>query len=525
MKKRIFAAITAATLSISLCSCFNRNQPDVTGNPQASEDGALFQEQTELSIMIGSHASWPYQEDWIFWKYLQEATNTKLTVQAVPNAEMDTKITLLMADSKKLPDLIHAINKKPVDSFASSGAFIAIDDYLESMPNYTKFWNSLPEEERDQSFMQRVSEDGKTYFPSTYTGKGTVVNDRAWLYRKDIFEKHQLEIPQTMDELYTTGQRLKELYPDSYPINMRTGFAMLDVTSAQWKPYMTFNAFYDYQDETWKFGATEPVMKNIVEYWIKMIDAKLMPPDFLTMETKSWEEMMSTDRGFITADYLTRIDFFNILCRPKNPGYTLAVMQPPKASTSDGQHKTSKKSFDPTGYLICNTGDEKRISNAIQFVDWMYSDKASELLSWGKEGETYKTVSGKKEFIVGEDEMVRQKYGVMTYGLYLRLDPEGLLATASEEQNKNAELLNGYIEDRLNPINWLSYTEEETKINDEYGFAINEYTREMLGKFIMRQEPMSKWDGFVEELNHMGLQKYLNMLTGAYNRAKSFQTK
>lgn len=517
--------MTATALTLSLCSCLNQGSEKNLQKNQTGENGKLFPETTELSIMIGTHPSWPYQEDWLFWKYLQEATNTKLKIQVVPNTEMDTKITLSMADSKSLPDLIHAINKKPVDSFASSGAFIPIDDYVNDMPNYTKFWDSLPKQERDELMMQRVSTDGKTYFPSTYIGKGAVVNDRAWLYRKDIFEKNNLAVPQTMEELYETGLKLKKLYPDSYPVSMRTGFAMLDVTCAQWKPYMTFNAYYDYNDKTWKYGATDPIMKDIVEYWIKMVDAKILPPDFFTMSTKSWEEMMSTNRGFITADYLTRIDFFNSLCRAQNPEYTLAVIQPPKGNAKSGQNKTSRKSFDPTGYLICNTGKEDKILNAVKFVDWMYSDEACNLLSWGKEGESYKTVNGKKQFIIGKDETARQKYGVMTYGLYMRLDPEGLLATSSEEQNKNAQLLGGYIEEELNPINWLSYNKEETIINDEQGFAINEYTKEMLGKFIMRQEPMSKWDSFVKELESLGLQKYLDMLTGAYDRAKSSQTK
>ena len=517
-KKRVITAICAALFAVSLFSC--TAQQDAGGDVQqdAGEKGALFAEPTKISILMGSHASWPYQEDWVFWKYFEEATNADFDIQAVPNTELDTKITLMMANPSSLPDLIHTITKTAVDTFASSGAFIAIDDHLDEMPNYTRFWNSLPEEERDELLVQRISPDGKTYFPATYMGQGGVVNDRAWLYRKDIFEKHQLDTPKTMEELYQVGLKLKELYPDSYPVCMRTGFAMLDVTSAAWKPYFTFNAYYDYQDGHWKFGAVDPIMPSIVEYWIKMEQAGILPPDYLTMEAKSWEELMSTDRGFITADYLTRIDFFNIPNRERNPDYTLAVMEPPRAEVETGQNKLSKKTFDPTGYLICNTGKEQNIQNAIKLIDWMYSDEAAELLSWGKEGESYEVVDGKRRYLISGDEQVRTKFGALTYGLYLRLDPEALLASASEEQNENARILSGYVEDKLNPINWLPYNEEELKINDELGFAINSYTKEMLSKFLLRQEPMSGWDSFVQDLYDMGLEEYLQMLEGAYNR-------
>ena len=49
-------------------------------------------------------------------------------------------------------------------------------------------------------------------------------------------------------------------------------------------------------------------MKDMVEYYKKLVDNQLVPPDFLTIDTKSWEELMSTDRGFITNDYISRID-------------------------------------------------------------------------------------------------------------------------------------------------------------------------------------------------------------------------
>ena len=45
--------------------------------------------------------------------------------------------------------------------------------------------------------------------------------------------------------------------------------------------------------------------------------------------------------------------------------------------------------------MICNTGKEKN-RNAIKFMNWLYSDEAMELTSWGKAGETYEVVDGKR---------------------------------------------------------------------------------------------------------------------------------
>ena len=85
--------------------------------------------------------------------------------------------------------------------------------------------------------MRRKSADGKTYFPQNY-GTDNRQGIRAWLYRKDIFEKHNLEVPETMDEVYEVAKELKKLYPDSYPLCMREGLRNINVIGSQWKPIL-----------------------------------------------------------------------------------------------------------------------------------------------------------------------------------------------------------------------------------------------------------------------------------------------
>ncbi|MEI0736314.1 hypothetical protein VQ056_05980 [Paenibacillus sp. JTLBN-2024] len=44
-----------------------------------------------------------------------------------------------------------------------------------------------------------------------------------WLYREDVFKKHNLAVPKTYEELHQVLKKLKELYPESYPLSMRFG--------------------------------------------------------------------------------------------------------------------------------------------------------------------------------------------------------------------------------------------------------------------------------------------------------------
>lgn len=508
--KRLTALALAGAMALSLAACGNNgNNPSSSGSDDV----------TELNIIMGSHASWPYQEDWPIWDWIEEATNLKLNIQAIPGADFNTKIPLILASPDSLPDLIHMTSFTTVNQNTSSGAFVAISDNLDKMPNYTAFMDSLPETEREELEAQRTAGDGKMYFPPVY-GTQTVMNLRTWMYRKDIFEKNNLQVPTTETELYEVSKKLKQLYPESYPLAFRTGLGQIDVMGPMWKNNFAWALYYDFQNEKWCWGAQDSdTMFHIIEFFRKMHDEGLVPPDFLTINSKSWEELVSTDRGFMMPEYLVRIDFFNLIGRGENPDYTWAVMAPPKGDTPGGQSKISKLNLDPTGYVVCNTGNEARINKSLWFVDWMYSDEGTDLLSWGKEGESYTTdANGKRTFILdaSKDETVGSKYGIGTYGVYQRTT--SFEESYSEEQREQGKLAYSYTEDNVNPVLWLPLNDEEQKVYDELYTSLVSYTEESLSKFIMGQTPMSEWDNFQNGLKDMGIETVLEAYTSAYNR-------
>jgi putative aldouronate transport system substrate-binding protein len=193
-------------------------------------------------------------------------------------------------------------------------------------------------------------------------------------------------------------------------------------------------------------------------------------------------------------------------------------MMPPRADTETGQNRIARVNPDSTGYVVCNTGDAKRIENAFKLLDWMYTDEATMLLSWGKEGETYEVIDGKKQFIVGENETPRDKYGALTYGLYQRVDPEVVNALISEEQVVALDKSLEYMEDRANPKFWIAFTDEELDRREELRPAIEAYTDEMLSKFILGMVPLTEWDSFQKYLKDLGVEELLSIHEKAYNR-------
>ncbi|MBQ6846943.1 MAG: hypothetical protein IJO61_07410, partial [Oscillospiraceae bacterium] len=232
-------------------------------------------------------------------------------------------------------------------------------------------------------------------------------------------------------------------------------------------------------------------------------------------------ELITSDRGFIFPDYQTRIDFFTPLVRTKNPEFTLTAMVPPIMNEETGTHNLAKFNLDTYGLVLCNTKDDARIKNAAAYLDWMYSDEAEELLSWGKEGETYNVVDGKRIYITDETgAQPNTLYGFSLPGTVARFNPDAVDAFESELVGESRNITLEYIEEEVNPTMWLATNDEEDAVIAQEGTAIQTYTKEMISKFVLGQEPLSKFDEFVATLNEMGLEKLLAAYESAYNRVK-----
>ncbi len=519
--KKFIALTLAFVMLLALCACQSGENKAFGEVSYDIPEGKQIPDDAVLNVTIGSHASWPYDENWKVWEYIEEAVGGTINVNAVPSSDFDTKFNLLFASKDNIPD-VFGFQAKPgtFNDYCEQGAFAALDDYEEFLPDYNDFWNNLPEDEQWMKNIRR-RDNGKIYHAPIY-GMERATNIKAWLYREDIFKKHNLETPKTIDELYAVSKKLKELYPTSYPLCMRSGFANINLIGSSWKPNFRYNVYYDYENEKWCYGAAESeIMLDIVKFFRQMVEEKLIPQDFFTINASSWQELVSTDRGFILPDYQVRIDFFNNIARENNPEFTVSAMMPPKAENGIGVAMVNKFNNDPMGFGVPNTGNIGNMANAMRYVNWFYSDEGSEIISWGKEGETFEVVDGKKQFILPkEGDSAKQLYGFQTIGTYLRVDPDSVDASVSEEQAATTDFILEHTYPKLDPSSFISFsTAESTQISD-YNVTLKTYVEEALQKFILGQRPLSEWDQFQKELSELPIDEILAIYEEAYNRVK-----
>lgn len=488
----------------------------VQDNTEAFRDIAgekLFSEPVEISMMIPSHASWPYQEDWYVQNMIQEETNVTFHITSVTTDGFTDKVNLTMA-SGQLPDLIYFIGNAPIIQYAPQGAFVNILEHLDEMPNFKKWY-----EENQDFALNYLSADGGLYqFPEQGIEES---NRRGWLYRKDVFDELGLAAPTNQEEFYEVLKSLKEAYPSSYPLAFRSfsnNMAQMVMLCPSWgTDYidLTDNRYLRLDSKTneWIFGPTEDHFKEMLQFYNKLYEEKLLIPNFLTIDTKGWQDVISNSEAFITVDYLSRIDFFNKPMRETDPDFTIAYMAPPSFG-SGGLQQFSYSAKGIYGFAV--SSQCKQLDKVLTYIDWMYRDDTMELLSWGREGETFLEENGAKKWIdLNTTADIRKGTGLQTYGFYQRYDYSSEMATMSDEAIAAIEEARGF-DLPQQPV--LAFNEEENSIKDTIGNTISNYVAEQTSKFILGERSFDTWDEYVRDIENFGLEQLKQIHEQSYAR-------
>ena len=428
------------------------SQGNITGETTAAKTSPLFAKPVTLRLMTPNSPSWPYQKDWYALKMIREKTNVSFEWITINEDQFEERLNTMMA-SGDVPD------------------------------------------------------------------KGIQETDRmAWMYRKDIFGKHGLKVPANETEFLDVLRQLKKLYPDSYPYAERgldRGMGRLEFLAGGWNTSFCGNHpfYYDYDRKEWRFGPIENNFRDMLAFYHQMLEEGLMPPDTLTLDTKAWQDIVSTNRAFITFEYLGRIDFFNMPMREENPEFTFVFMAPPRF----GANGTAKNAFTAYAYSGWSlSANSPKLKDALKYMNWMYTPKAKELLSWGEEGETYEIADGQKRFIgVHDIASMRRKYGLSVNGTYALFDFD------SHNSLSSKELSEAIVESRkydMPQIPSVSLTDEEIYIYARKFDVIKKRVSEDVSQFLLGDKPIGEFDSYVAEIQSLGIQELLDIYAKAYER-------
>ncbi|MBW8348371.1 extracellular solute-binding protein [Bacillus sp. IITD106] len=464
----------------------------------------------EITWMLVSEVS--NLKDKAVIKEIEKRTGIKLNIQAYSSGTYSEKLNTVVA-SGQLPDIWHGLPVAKVNELGQKGAVVAINEYLDKLPNYKKLYA-----EENDWVMKSFSDDKGNMYTWPIYGVNREVN-HGFLYRKDIFDKHGIDLWNNTEEFYEALKKLKEEYPDSAPYASKTAeFIYRDwgfgwgIAGAQYPVY------YDESDQTWKFQFTDPKHKEMLDFMKKLYNEGLLDKEFITDTEASWTTKMTTGKSFVTFDWIGRLDMFYEQVKAENPDYDLRYGNPV------GPENTIR-SLDKIANWGHTVTKNDKSEIALKLLDYLSSPSGAELIMVGVKDEIYKEEGdGKITYpnlnvdVVGIKDLENQ-YGMWVEGMYLRADERSVYFNYTEKEQEAQDMMQGKMQP-LDPILKFNDKENDTiaKLQPNLLTAGIEFST----KYVMTKSHGDKeWDAWLEEAKRLKVDDYIQVYNDAQKRFDS----
>ncbi len=433
--------------------------------------------------------------------------------------EADKLSTLLrdMVAQWNLPDMIwtNGYSHSSLGTYGEQGAFINILKYLEAMPNVKAYLEDPANAKTVEAYTYK---EGEMYaIPVKQTGSAAVY---TFLYRKDIFEKHDLSFPTDQEEFVAVLRKLKELYPDSEPFvlrNMQKNIQAAQVMGHLWGASHIVpgnNLFTLGEDGTYYLAPISNAYKEMGEFFYDLIGEGLMNKDSLGIDTAGWQKSFYTDKSFITYDKVDRLPVLNEAGQESNPDFLMTAGEPfnmgSYAETTDEVSTSFAGGVSAYAYMI---GDSGNLDNVLQYVDWLYSEEGQVMTNWGVEGESYIIdAQGNKAYAEGfvEDQGGWNNTGLCKPANSGIVDFEAYKASCDADMARSLEIGQKYAGKSAEQVA-LPFTEDEQLLMKTYASGFYQRICSQWLKFVQGQQSFDQWDEVFREMKeiymHDALQK------------------
>lgn len=420
--KSILALTLALVMLVSLVACSSGSSstpaPANDGNTDTDTPGGGSSSSgpIHVSMYYADNPTLPWKDDWLAAQKTAEICGLELEVEAIPSADLSTKVSLALNTQENCPDVIlYQTTTGENASLALNGAVVPISDYSDWTPNFNAYVEKFGMQ--DEIDALRLS-DGKLYYMPALTD--TPFFDGGLIMREDYLKEKGFDDPKTFDDLYEILKAYKEDYPDSYPLTHLVSLYVTDrMTMPSWGVSFgkssaggTFVLSYDYDKGEYFTGAISDQARDYLQYMRKLADEGLMDPDLGTndnIDGDVWSNKMATGYSMATYAYYDQIggveaasdiDGFKLQMYPSLEGPAGAHHQP-KSRTGAG--------------IMFPTATSKRddFEQIVRAIDQMfYSEECAKIWCLGVEGETY-TMDGDK--VVYTDEIANSAEGIYKY--------------------------------------------------------------------------------------------------------------
>lgn len=563
-KSKKFLALGLATMLTltSLTGCSNSSEKSVdtkstdTGTTSKSkEESKDSTEGKKLLVGLTQSGMVTDYEDNYFTNYLEEKLGFELEFYMLPTdaTETRTKVALMATSQEDLPDVLVVDNHLTTEmilQYGASGFFLPLNDYVSDasvMPNY----NAIPEEDRAVMDKASTMADGNIYSLSAFEPETWNMTPHRTYVNKVWLDKLGLKVPTTTDELKDVLIAFRDGDPNGNGVKDEIGVYGFsaggygeNVINSLMNTFVFWNGGLSLNEDGSKVIApyTTDEWREGLRYMNDLYKEGLLSANIFTDDHTQFKAILNQETPIVGLTSSGSLSAWPDVVNNKNFA-EMELIEPMKGPK--GVQYTPYYPYSPGQELMILASTDKK-EMALKFADLFFARDTSIIERFGEEG-----VDWTRDPAV----LSEHSNAYIAAGLY---DQLSLVVTSTmwadnqnqtwrnhgpryasmemgntwydfssgitfDPENKTQLFAKSYQlyypkhpEHVLSP---LKYTLAEAEMIQDQLTTIPSYVTQTIAEFVTGSRDVEKdWDTYLEELNNMGLQQWIEIAQDSYER-------
>lgn len=489
----------------------------------------IVKEPITFSVMTHKTEVQPPWNEIYVWKEYEKMTGIKIEWDHVAGADRTEKRNLALA-SGEYPDIFYRMSVPDNDlvKYGEQGIFLELNDLINDYgPNLKKVMETLP------GVKESLPEyNDKIYaYPSLFDSEPIEIDTKMFI-NKEWLDKVGKDMPTTTDELYEVFKAFREDdangngEKDEIPFTASSLSYMLKTFKGAWGLGNRGSFHGDYVDfdeekEELRFIPISDKYKEMLEYLNKLYTEELIDQEIFTMDSS--QVTAKADEDLVGSFSYPNNNPAGVQNKEKFIGITTAF----KGPHGDELWAPKRSKLGVKGAFVI-TDKCKYPEAAVRWIDYFYSDEGIKFFYMGKEGETFeKKEDGRYDFL---DEILEDVERLSSFSAAVaKYVPYGggnnpTIVKTEYFAGGETEPIPLEAANNMSPYSpkevWgkFVYTPEEIEKFTPVQMDIHDYVNQMVPQFIQGKLSFSEWDSYVEQINRMGLDTYMEIYQKGYER-------
>jgi putative aldouronate transport system substrate-binding protein len=526
------------------------NTDSTTDSPSVTAAGEypITKEQVTLRVFYNTDATLGDMSENDTTKWLEEKTNVKLEWILSGQNEAKEKLSIILASSTELPDIIMTANAAEIITadqifaYGAQGLFIPLNEMIERYGvNVEKGFELFPGAKE-----QMTAPDGNIYaLPRLQDCYHCTIPGKYWI-NQTWLDKLNMDMPSTPDELHSVLMAFKNNDPngnnkkDEIPLSGRSNmWSTLDnfiMNAFQYSPGNAGENFYWMYIEDGKviFAPTQEGWKQGLKFQKKLFDDDLVDKEIFINTKQQLLALTGDPNGNRVGSFQALhigagvdtgskvVEEYQPVPPLNGPAGRIAPDQPTKYYPAYLITKACK--YPEVAFRLGDTLMTHPLTDEIT-LEWM-------TLIYGPEGKGWERAKAGEVGLDGQPALYRDLLAGLTSQNFAwnqsgpTLFPDSLRNRMVADLNKwsNEKSLydatkNVYEQYKVEKtLPYMNYTTDVTQQLAEIKVNIQKYVNESIAQFITGAMDIdADWDKYVKQLNDMGLQQLIDLTQQTYD--------